>query len=63
MAMLVNPPNPFAGCMAGAASHEQEMDEALKDIEDQEAKNRPNIPLKEKFHRALLEGVRNVSDT
>ena len=29
----------------------------------QEAKNRPNIPLQEKFHRGVLRGLRNISDT
>jgi hypothetical protein len=29
----------------------------------QEAKNRPNIPLQEKFYRGILKGVRNISDT
>ena len=30
---------------------------------DQEAKNRPNIPLEEKFHRGILRGLRNIPDT
>jgi hypothetical protein len=29
----------------------------------QEAKNWPNIPLQEKFHTAILRGLRNISDT
>jgi hypothetical protein len=29
----------------------------------QEAKNWPNIPLQEKFHRGILWGLRNISDT
>ena len=29
----------------------------------QEAKNWPHIPLQEKCHRAILEGVKNISDT
>ena len=29
----------------------------------QEAKNRPNIPLQEKFHGGVLEGVRNICGT
>ena len=28
----------------------------------QEAENRPNIPLQEKFHSAILQGVSNISD-
>ena len=30
---------------------------------DEKAKNIPNIPLQENFHRAILEGIRNISDT
>ena len=30
---------------------------------DQEAKNRPNIPLQEKCHRVILPGLRNISAT
>jgi hypothetical protein len=29
----------------------------------QEAKNRPNIPSQEKFHRGVLRGLRNISET
>jgi hypothetical protein len=29
----------------------------------QEAKNWPNIPLQEKFHRVILRGLRNISHT
>ena len=30
---------------------------------DQEAKNEPNIPLQEKFHKGILRVLRNISDT
>ena len=29
----------------------------------EEAKKRQNIPLQEKFHRGILRGLRNISDT
>ena len=29
----------------------------------QEVGNRPNIPLQEQFHRGILRGLRNISDT
>ena len=31
--------------------------------EVREAKSWPNIPLQQKFHRGVLRGVRNISDT
>ena len=34
------------------------------DIElTREGESRPNVPLQEKFHRRILRGVRNISDT
>ena len=38
----------------------QELD--VRDNKLQEGENRPNIPLPEKFHRGILQAVRNVSD-
>jgi hypothetical protein len=32
-------------------------------IMSQEAKKWPNIPLQKKFHRGILRGLRNISDT
>ena len=29
----------------------------------EEAENRPNMPLQEKFHRGILRGLRNISHT
>ena len=41
----------------------REVHPADSEDERQEAKTRPNIPLQEKFHRAILRRLRNISDT
>ena len=37
--------------------------EAEQEKKHEEAKNRPSIPSQEKFHRGILRGLRNISDT
>ena len=68
--VLAHPPSPSAApppcCVRAAGSGAVEIvDPANRSTGTtvQEAKNRSNIALQEKFHRGILEGVRNISDT
>ena len=51
-------PNSRSSCSVAPDSTMEEQSERV-----QEAKNSPNIPLQEKFHRGILRGLINISDT
>ena len=51
------------GQNATGARIREEVDTALTGLEANEAINRANVPLQEKFHTGVLRDLRNISDT
>ena len=51
-----------AGAVLNKSEGELQREEAAF-FKNREAKNWPNKPLQEKFHRAILRALRNISDT